>query len=283
MHFLPGSLSSWADKLDPSDFKYLHDSSLRKKQVFPYDYFTAVSNENGHSEIIEKLRISYLPPSQFYKNKTEFEWAEMIFKAKKCTNMLDYMRMYLMVDVLLLAEVFEKFISTSMHRYGLDPSWYYTTPGYSWDCALYKTGETLELLIDPEMVEFFLSDAIRGGVSSVLAKKHLVANNEYVPGYKPSQPKNYIMYLDITNLYGHAMVQALPYSDFSFMNEKFCEEVQLRGLNSLLNKDLHEEWGYILEVDLVYPPHLHDKHKNLPLAPHHYNERLCATVLNKLK
>jgi hypothetical protein len=125
MHFLPGSLSSWADKLAASDFKYLHDSCLRRKQVFPYDYFTVADKDNsGNCAIIEKLRQICLPPYSntdgFYKTRADFEWAEIVFKAKKCGNMNDYMRMYLMVDVLLLAEVFEKFISTSICRYGLD-------------------------------------------------------------------------------------------------------------------------------------------------------------------
>lgn len=34
-------------------------------------------------------------------------------------------------------------------------------------------------------------------------------------------------------------------------------------------------------VDLHYPPHLHDKHKDYPLAPHKFNNRLCATFLDK--
>jgi hypothetical protein len=128
------------------------------------------------------------------------------------------------------------------------------------------------------MVEFFLSGAIRGGISSVLAKKHLIANNEYCPNYDTNKPKSYIMYLDITNLYGYAMVQKLPYSSFEFMDADFCENAS-RVPSVLFEGD----WGYILEVDLDYPNSLHSLHTNLPLAPHHYNERLCATVLDKKK
>ena len=246
MHFLPGSLASWADKLDKSDFKFLFDTDLRKKQVFPYDYFTVITqttkdtsdnnNKNNlhqqphvysqhHIGITDKLIESQLPPLCYFTSEEDYEWAKYTFSSKKCLNLNDYMLMYLNVDILLLAEVFEKFVDTSLDRYHLDPSWYYTTPGYSWDCALYMTGETIELLMDNDMVEFFLSDAIRGGVSSVLFKKDLIANNEYIPNYNPLKPKVYIMYLDITNLYGYAMVQKLPHSGFEFMSEDFCKQV----------------------------------------------------------
>ena len=36
-------------------------------------------------------------------------------------------------DVLLLAEVFEKFIDTCLKYYELDPRHYFSSPGLSWD------------------------------------------------------------------------------------------------------------------------------------------------------
>jgi len=150
MHFLPGSLKAWADKLAPSDFKFLHDQDLQRKQIFPYDYF-----EGSSQQICDKLGEVNMNQIElkYFGNADCAAWAERMFTEKGCKNLNDYMLMYLCVDVLLLAEVFEKFIATSFERYGLDPSWYYTTPGYSWDCAFYKTGEKIELLKDPEMIE----------------------------------------------------------------------------------------------------------------------------------
>ena len=48
-------------------------------------------------------------------------------------NMVDYHDHYLKKDVLLLSDVFEKFIDTCLKYYGLDPCHYFSSPGLSWD------------------------------------------------------------------------------------------------------------------------------------------------------
>ena len=48
----------------------------------------------------------------------------------------DYHDLYLKTDVLLLADVFEKFINTCLKYYGLDPCHYFSSPGSSWDAML---------------------------------------------------------------------------------------------------------------------------------------------------
>ena len=54
----------------------------------------------------------------------------------------DYHDLYLKKDVLLLADVFEKFIDTCLKYYGLglDPCHYFSCPGLSWDAMLKMTG-----------------------------------------------------------------------------------------------------------------------------------------------
>ena len=51
-------------------------------------------------------------------------------------NMGDYHDHYLKKDVLLLADVFEKFIDTCLTFYKLDPCHYFNSPGLSWDAIL---------------------------------------------------------------------------------------------------------------------------------------------------
>ena len=50
--------------------------------------------------------------------------------------MADYHDHYLKKDVLLLADVLEKFIDTYLKFYGLDPCHYFSSPGLSWDAML---------------------------------------------------------------------------------------------------------------------------------------------------
>ena len=51
----------------------------------------------------------------------------------------DYRDLYLKADVLLLADVFEKFISRCLEYYRLDPCHYFSSPGLSWNVKFKMT------------------------------------------------------------------------------------------------------------------------------------------------
>ena len=61
-------------------------------------------------------------------------------------TMKDYHNLYLKCDVLLLADVFEKFRNNSTKNYGLCPSHYLSAPAFSWD-AMLNMAKELELQI----------------------------------------------------------------------------------------------------------------------------------------
>ena len=63
-------------------------------------------------------------------------------------NMGDYHDHYLKKDVLLLADVFEKFIDTCLKFYELDPCHYSSSPGLSWDAMLKTTGVKFLKMLD---------------------------------------------------------------------------------------------------------------------------------------
>ena len=70
-----------------------------------------------------------------------------------------------------------------------------------------------------------------------------------------------LLYLDMNNLYGHAMSQYLPYSNFKWV--KNIDKIKQK----LMNIKSNSSTGYVLEVDLEYPQELHDIHNDYPLAP----------------
>ena len=89
----------------------------------------------------------------------------------------DYHDLYLESDVLLLTDVFENFREVCQKNYELDPAWYLTSPGLSWDAMLKKTDVELDLLTDPDMLMMF-EKGTRGGVS-MISNRHSKANNKY--------------------------------------------------------------------------------------------------------
>ena len=130
-------------------------------------------------------------------------------------NMGDYHDHYLKKDVLLLADVFEKFIDTCLKFYGLDPCHYFSSPGLSWDAMLKMTGVKLEKISDIDKY-LFIEKGLRGGISYI-AKRYNEANSEYMKNYDPTKLSKYIEYLDKNNLYGWAMSGYLPYSGFKWL------------------------------------------------------------------
>ena len=78
----------------------------------------------------------------------------------------DFHNHYLKKDVLLLADVFEKFISTCSKCYNWDPCYYFSAPGLSWDAMLKMTEVELEKTSDSDKYMFF-EQGIRGGISQI--------------------------------------------------------------------------------------------------------------------
>ena len=81
-------------------------------------------------------------------------------------NIDDYHDHYFKKDVLLLADVFEKFISTCLKSYELDPCHYFSSPGLSWDAILKMTGVKVEKIFDIDMY-LFIENGLKGGVSYI--------------------------------------------------------------------------------------------------------------------
>ena len=225
---------------------------LLRKGVYPYDYV------EGPLTFQESV---LPPPTAFYNSLTEqsismedYSHAQQVWQVFNIKSLGEYHDLYLLTDVLLLTDVFENFRIMCQRYYGLDPAHFYTSPGLAWQACLKMTGQRLELLTDLDM-HLFIEKGLRGGIS-MISNRFSRANNPHLPDYDATKASKYIMYLDANNLYGWSMSQCLPTHGFHWVESIDVTQVP----------DNSGE-GYILEVDVDYPQHLHDHHNDYPLAP----------------
>ena len=231
---------------------------LKQKGFFPYEYMDS----------IEKLKDPTPPPQKaFYSkltgkgiNNYNYNHVLNVWKTFKMKTFKEYLELYNITDVLLLADVFENFRDICLKNYGLDPVYYYTAPGLAWDAMLKMTKINLELLSDIDKL-LMIEKGIRGGIS-IISNRYGKANNKYMKDYNKKEASKYLMYVDANNLYGCAMSQKLPVHSFKWMTDKEIENI--------FNNQIVQVWERtpcILEVDLEYPEDLHDLHNDYPLCP----------------
>ena len=183
-------------------FKRFSEEKLPDKKCFYSSVKDGTTGDNG-----KKLDGYISDEDSLTCNKI---WNEFNMK-----NMGDYHDHYLKKDVLLLADVFEKFIDTCLKFYGLDPCHYFSSPGLSWDAMLKITGVKLEKIFNIDMY-LFIEKGLRGGISYI-AKRYSEAKNIYMRNYDPKKLSNFITYLDMNNLYGWVMSGYLPYGGFKWL------------------------------------------------------------------
>ena len=226
---------------------------VQQKLLIPYEKMTSFE---WFSQPISTNKDDYY--SNLYDKSAADEDMQTLRKVMKAFNLRtnrEIHDLYLRVDVMGLADVFEAYRDLSISDYKLDPAAFIGTPSFGWAAMLKMTNVQLDLLSDVDMYTFF-EKAKRGGVS-MAATRHAKANNPLVDGYDPEKQESYIWYGDANNLYGHSMSQKLPQSNFQWGDADTFDPLA----------DWSGSEGAFAEVDLEYPAHLHDLHSNLPLAP----------------
>ena len=250
--FLSSGLDSLVKSLDNDDFIILKKEFpdkwqyLNKKLAYPYEYFNSIDDY--------KKPVHNLENKDFFsklKNKCpddkEIDRTREIIKKFNIINGEKLTQLYLKSDIILLADVFEKFIKISIEEYGINPLYCVSLPGYTWQCGLKYTGINLITLQDKDMI-LLLENNIRGGISSVMGDRYI-----------KSDDNKKILYIDANNLYGHSMSELLPYDEIKFDNNVNLEDI--------LNTPDDSNIGYFIEIDLKYPDNIKEKTKNFPFAP----------------
>lgn len=264
--------------LSDSDFQL-----LTQKGIYPYSYVNSW----------DRLKETKLPSQKnFYDElndckitNEEYKFAQKVWKTFKIKSMRAYTELYLKTDVLLLADIFENFRDSCIKLYELDPAHYYTLPGYSWDCMLKYTKVEIELFTDIDKL-LFVERGLRGGISQC-SNRYSKANNQYMgTDFDVNKPVQYLMYFDVNNLYGWAMTQPLPISDYIWINIENFKDIEKfhKYVTSLSDT---APFGYLFEVDIEYPQNLHNLHNDYPFCCEHLkmgnsNEtKLVCTLYDK--
>ena len=199
MQFMNSSLYKLVKNVSVEDFKYLIEKFgsknvelLKQKGDYPYNYMNS----------FERFNEENLPARKYFYSSTKDRkigddgkisdghvsdkycfTCEKIWNKFEMKNMDDYNDHYLKKDVLLLADVFKKFIDTYLKFYGLDPYHYFNSPGSCWDAMLKMTGIKLEGMSDIDKY-VFTQKGLRGRISYI-AKRYAKANNKYMNDYDP--------------------------------------------------------------------------------------------------
>ena len=129
-------------------FKRFNQKKLPDKECFYSSVKDGTTGDNG-----EKL--------DGHVSNEEYLTCKTILNEFNMKNMGEYHNHYLKKDVLLLTDVFEKFIDMCLKFYKLDPCHYFSSPGLSWDTMLKMTGVKLEKIFDIDMY-LFIEKRFRG-------------------------------------------------------------------------------------------------------------------------
>ena len=188
------SLDKLVKNLSDEDFKYLvkefgfdNLKILKQKGAYPYEYMNSFKRFNEEKLPAKKDFYSSIKDGKIGDDGKisdghiivkDYFTCEKIWDKFEMKSMVDYHDHYLKKDVLLSADVFEKFIATSFKFFGLDPCHYFSSPGLSWDAILKMTGVKLEKISDIDKY-LFIEKELRGG-TSYIAKRYAKANNKYM-------------------------------------------------------------------------------------------------------
>ena len=153
-------------------FKRFTEEKLPDKEVF-YSFV----KEKTTGDNVEKLDGHIINEDYLTCKKA---WSEFTMK-----NMGDYHDHYSKKDVVLLNDVFEKFIDTCLKLYKLDPCHYFSSPRLSWDAMLKITSVGLGKNSEIEMY-LFIEKELREGISYI-AKRYSKVNNKCMKHYDPTK------------------------------------------------------------------------------------------------
>lgn len=247
-------------------------SLILKKNIFPYKFFTTSQKLDTPIEEFARIftpveeNVQYFSESVCVEDLANtYDLTRQVFEIFKCKTARDYHDVYLMCDVLELADVFLRSIDVLWDSHHVYLPNYIGMPAASWAAFLrHDPSMTIPLYTSTIFAEFFAT-MTRGGVTSAPLR------------YAKADATHSIIYLDVNGLYPYVM-QAYPYPSNAFdwyfppSEDKIRDEYGDYN-NFLLNhlfKEMREaQSGCCLTVDLEYPKEVAIATDDYPFAPEH--------------
>ena len=260
MRFQQASLEKLTESLKVEDYIHLkrnfpnHWMLLKNKLAYPYEFYKTLEDyEKPIDELSKSGREAYFCKT---KNKIpdqeELDRTNEIRKIFNIRNGRELTELYNKADVILLTDIFEKFIKVSISEFGINPLYHTSLPGTTWSNGLKYTKIELELIENVDLFQMF-EKGIRGGLSGIFGDRYIESDDNTV-----------IEHVDMNNLYGFSMLQHLPTGNFQiYENNSITESF----INKVLNTHDCSNIGYVLIVDLIYPDNIKNKSKNFPYCP----------------
>ena len=236
---------------------------VTRKNSLPYTYFT---DEDKINEPIEEIMDTLSPEEQQVARTLGFDKTG------------DWLRLYLMSDVLLLRCVFERARRQLRETHHVLFDRYVGLPSTTWHAWIKSLAMLPEdrrpviPLYNSDSEGLFFKRMVRGGVTCA-SKRYAVSDATHT-----------ILYLDVNGLYPHVMRRAFPAGELCFTPMTASAQATMMALTHhafvervcTMWKNGHK-WSYggkeyaggAFEVDMHLPPEHHDRFAQFPLAPEH--------------
>ena len=99
---------------------------IQAKGVYPYEYITDFNRFN--ETCLPPIECFHSTLSQTGISTEQYEFTKRVWSTFNMKTLEDYHDLYMLTDVILLADVFETFRKTCIRHYSLDPAHSYTAP-----------------------------------------------------------------------------------------------------------------------------------------------------------
>ena len=206
VNFTKGSLNDLSENLNDKD-KFItkeHFSDnfelMTYKVCFPYEFIT---RENIYNESLPPIENFYSSLKLNSISEEDYDKTLEIYKKLNCTNIKEYLDIYLKFDICLQADIFNVFGKCIWDKFEINCSKYITSCSLSLDLMLKYTEAKIELIRDISIFDY-VNSSILGGIC--IASQNIADDKNGI-----------ISSCDIASLYPYIMTKDLPIGNYRFI------------------------------------------------------------------